>query len=80
MNLITDLHPCCKCHTWQDVDTMSVNPYIFGDWKNHLKKLICTDCEEKQREEMLSIFYFGIHCARGNDWTGFKSVLQNDQP
>lgn len=81
MKLITDLHPCCKCHTWQDIDTMTVNLHLYGDWQDHLNKLICPDCEEKQRKEIVSkwlrnINNIGIDYARGNDWST-QSEIRN---
>jgi hypothetical protein len=46
MTLITDLHPCCKCQVYEDVDTLRI--YIHRKISVVLKSgMICHTCRKE---------------------------------
>lgn len=57
--LITDLHPCIKCRTWHDVDTMQI--YLQSQGVHVLQTgMICPICANKKaietRNQVLEMF------------------------
>lgn len=78
MNLITDLHPCCKCHTWHDVDTMHIYTKSKGEFVTQTG-MICPTCRQALYQQTKQFSAHGLHWCLHEVAPHSQFTVQNSQ-
>lgn len=75
--LITDLHPCCKCHTWHDVDTMHIYTKSKGEFVTQTG-MICPTCRTElyRQQSAKELSALGLHLVMESEIRNQKSEIQ----